>query len=220
MVAQAHCAGQNPAYKPSDNLFMLFDFFDILWWKNFIEDVSKRVMAGNRRKDNWGFPRWGSYEGGREAQTVKLCDRHNCNEAGTCPAPKSPNNPDRWMFCEKHAAEYNRGWDYFEGLDKEEAEAREAQEKSDYSGYKETAHYGWMGSGDGSRSRDEMTALDFFDLDSDASMDDIKLAWRKIAKETHPDVNPGNKEAETKFQQGQAAFDVLKMAEEMRVWKG
>ena len=85
-------------------------------------------MPAPRRSDNWGFPRWGGYAGSRETVTVRLCDRHNCSEAGVCPAPKSPNNPDRWMFCQKHAAEYNSGWDYFEGLSKEDAEARQADE--------------------------------------------------------------------------------------------
>ena len=70
------------------------------------------------RSTDWGFPRWRGYETAREAAPVKLCDRHGCTEKGECPAPKSPNSPDRWYFCQAHAAEYNRGWNYFEGLDK------------------------------------------------------------------------------------------------------
>jgi len=93
-------------------------------------------MTKPRRSDNWGFPRWGGYGAGREAINVRICDRHGCNDAGDCPAPKSPNNPERWYFCQKHAAEYNSGWDYFAGLDKEEAEQREAQERSDNGEYK------------------------------------------------------------------------------------
>jgi DnaJ domain len=177
-------------------------------------------MAKASRGNSWGFPRWGGYGGSREAQTVRLCDRHGCNNEGKCPAPKSPNNPDRWMFCEEHAAEYNKGWDYFEGLSKEEAAEREANEKRDYSGYKETAHYGWTGPGDGSRSRDEMRALELLGLESDADFEDAKKAWRRIAKETHPDVNPGNADAAKAFQAGQAAYDVLRAAEERREWKG
>ncbi len=177
------------------------------------------VMPKAKRSDNWGFPRWGSYESSREAEQVKICDRHGCNEAGNCPAPKSPNSPDRWYFCEKHAAEYNRGWDYFEGLDKEERAKREADEQRDANAYQEAKHYSWMGSGDGSRSRDEMTALEIFDLTPDVDFEAVKKAWRAMAKEYHPDVNPGDEEAAKKFQAAQAAFDVLKIAEERRVWK-
>ena len=177
-------------------------------------------MARVTRQNDWGFPRWRGYGSSREAQAVRLCDRVHCDKPGNCPAPKSPNNPERWMFCEEHAGEYNKGWDYFEGLTKEEAATREANEKRDFSGYHESAHYGWAGSGDGSRSRDEMRALELFGLDPDASFEDAKKAWRKVAKETHPDVNPGNADAAKAFQAGQAAYDVLRSAEERKVWQG
>ena len=78
-------------------------------------------MAKARRSNDWGFPRWRGYGSSREATTVRLCDRHGCEEPGDCPAPKSPNSPERWYFCQKHAAEYNSKWDYFEGLEKAEA---------------------------------------------------------------------------------------------------
>ena len=54
---------------------------------------------------------------------MRLCDREGCEEPGDRPAPKSPNSPERWMFCERHAAEYNRGWNYFEGLSAEDVGA-------------------------------------------------------------------------------------------------
>ena len=80
-------------------------------------------MARSSRSNDWGFPRWRAYGAEREAQTVKLCDRYGCGHAGTHPAPKAPNKPDRWLFCQAHAAEYNRNWDYFQGLTPEEAAA-------------------------------------------------------------------------------------------------
>jgi hypothetical protein len=173
-----------------------------------------------RRSVDWGFPRWRGYEGGREAANVRLCDRHGCDEVGNCPAPKAPNSPDRWYFCQAHAAEYNRQWDYFAGLDKEEAAARAKSEERDNAGYAEAAHYGWAGSGDGSRSADEMRALEVLGLESDADFDSIKKAWRAKAKKVHPDVNPGDKEAAKAFQAYSVAFEVLRAAEERREWRG
>ena len=177
-------------------------------------------MVGARRSDNWGFPRWGGYGGSREATTVRICDRHGCPEPGNCPAPKSPNSPDRWYFCQVHAAEYNRGWDYFEGLDKEAAQARESSETRENAGYAEAAHYSWGGSGDGTRSRDEMRALEVLGLDADADFEAIKKAFRTSAKEVHPDVKPGDAQAAERFQAIQLSYEILKQAEDRREWRG
>jgi len=177
-------------------------------------------MSKPRRTNDWGFPRWRGYEAGREAVNIRLCDRAGCTQPGDCPAPKSPNKPDRWYFCQVHAAEYNKGWDYFAGLDAEEAAGREADEKSENAGYSESAHYGWASSGDGTRSRDELRALDLLGLETDAEFDDIKKAWRAKAKEVHPDVKPGDEEAAKAFQAYQLAYDVLRQAEERREWRG
>jgi DnaJ-class molecular chaperone len=42
-----------------------------------------------------------------------------------------------------------------------------------------------------------------------ASQDEIRKAFRKLAKEHHPDRNPGDKAAEDRFKRVSAAFDVL-----------
>ena len=177
-------------------------------------------MARPGRSSDWGFPRWRGYGSARETVTVRLCDRHGCDQPGDCPAPKAPNSPDRWYFCQKHAAEYNSKWAYFEGLDKAEREARTKSEQSENAGYAGSQHYGWGGSGDGTRSADEMRALELLGLDPDADFAAVKKAWRDKAKEVHPDVRPNDPDAAQAFQALSIAYEVLRNAEERRSWKG
>ena len=46
-------------------------------------------------------------------------------------------------------------------------------------------------------------------INKSASDDEIKKAYRKLAKKYHPDLNPGNKEAEQNFKEINEAYDVL-----------
>src|SRR3981081_931719 len=43
----------------------------------------------------------------------------------------------------------------------------------------------------------------------DASQDEIQKAYRRLAKKLHPDLNPGNKQAEEQFKEVSQAYDLL-----------
>ncbi|MHB8232940.1 MAG: DnaJ C-terminal domain-containing protein [bacterium] len=47
-------------------------------------------------------------------------------------------------------------------------------------------------------------------VNKSASADEIKKAYRKLARKHHPDVNPNDKTAESKFKELQEAYDILK----------
>ena len=51
-----------------------------------------------------------------------------------------------------------------------------------------------------------------------ASADDIKRAYRKLARKYHPDVNPGDAAAEESFKRVSAAFDVLGDTEKRKIY--
>ena len=46
-----------------------------------------------------------------------------------------------------------------------------------------------------------------------ASDNDLKKAYRVLAKKYHPDANPGDKEAEAKFKEASEAYAILSDAE-------
>jgi DnaJ-class molecular chaperone len=49
-----------------------------------------------------------------------------------------------------------------------------------------------------------------------ASADEVRKAFRKLAKANHPDTNPGNKEAEERFKRVSGAFDIVGDAEKRK----
>jgi curved DNA-binding protein len=51
-----------------------------------------------------------------------------------------------------------------------------------------------------------------------ADADSIKRAYRKLAKDLHPDKNPGNKAAETKFKSVNHAYEVLSNADKRKLY--
>lgn len=64
-----------------------------------------------------------------------------------------------------------------------------------------------------------MNFIDYYSIlgiDKKATDKDIKNAYRKLARKFHPDLNPNNKDANTKFQQINEANEVLSDAEKRK----
>lgn len=82
-----------------------------------------------------------------------------------------------------------------------------------------THHFGGVGIGSSmhppkvaSTSSPKKEKRDYYDvlgIPRSASADDIKRAFRQLAKKYHPDLNPNNKEAEEKFKEINEANDIL-----------
>ncbi len=56
---------------------------------------------------------------------------------------------------------------------------------------------------------DRRDLYDVLGVSKNASPDDIKKAFRKMAKEYHPDLHPNDKQAEEKFKEVNEAYDIL-----------
>src|SRR5512141_425228 len=66
-----------------------------------------------------------------------------------------------------------------------------------------------------------MAKEDFYKIlgvKKDAKPDEIKKAYRRLARKYHPDVNPGDKSAEERFKQMSEAFDVLSDPKKRKVY--
>ncbi len=66
-----------------------------------------------------------------------------------------------------------------------------------------------------------MAKRDYYEvlgIGRDASVDEIKKAYRKIAVQNHPDRNPGDKEAEDRFKEAAEAYEVLSDSEKRQAY--
>jgi hypothetical protein len=136
--------------------------------------------------------------------------------SATGPRPRRRTARTAGTSAKRTLAEYNKNWNYFAGLSPEEAARRAADEDRDAKGFRQSAQWKWAGPGDGTRSRDEMRALSVLGLESDVEFREVRSTYRRLAKEHHPDLKQGDKEAEKRFREIQAAYDVLKSAEERK----
>ena len=219
--------GQNPAYRPSGVFLpcvcrgggphqMLVEGPLRSQWRG---DFSKwSGMAKQKRSDDWGFPALALLrrQGPRGRASAPVRPRRvqrNRRQAGA----QSAAQPRALVFLRGARRRIQQELELFRrtSAPKKRRSARRRRRR-DASGFRKSAHWQWGGPGDGSRSRDEMRALDALELESDADFKAIKAAHRRLVKETHPDANPGDAEAAKRFKQVQAAYDVLRRAEERK----
>jgi molecular chaperone DnaJ len=65
------------------------------------------------------------------------------------------------------------------------------------------------------------TSKDYYEtlgVRRDASQDEIRKAYRRLARKYHPDLNPGDKAAEERFKAVQEAYDVLSDAKKRKMY--
>jgi curved DNA-binding protein CbpA len=170
----------------------------------------------------------------------RKCDHPDCGLEGTCRAPKDRSLKEYWWFCPKHAAEYNKSWNYYDGMSIDEIET---ETRLDETWHAPTFKFGLSldGLARSGRLEDplsvyekfmkapgvvgrrvapakplsgkEKDAVDLFDIRYPFTMASLRARYMKLVKLHHPDVNGGSKEHEEAFKKVVSAYAVLsKMA--------
>lgn len=163
------------------------------------------------------------------------CDMPGCPSGGEFRAPKNRGLQEYYHFCRDHIAEYNRAWDFFDGMNEREVEDHilksmlwdiETRKFSDfkesdlrqkardfYNGYEvppEDAPN--MFSPD--RHTPEFEAMAIMGLQPPIDLDGIKKRYKQLAKKYHPDLNKNDPKAEDLLKSINMAYTILKLSYE------
>jgi hypothetical protein len=169
------------------------------------------------------------------------CDHQGCLTPAATRAPKSRDLPDHYWFCQAHAAEYNRNWNFFAGMSDEEVQARVSEDVA--TGGRPTWSFK-----SGARNREaaatrgvfrdplglfgtartaedvaraawerrlgklERAALADLDLEPGVDGPAIRVRYLELVKRCHPDANGGDRSAEHKLQRVIKAYKTLQKA--------
>ncbi|MEM8615806.1 MAG: J domain-containing protein [Pseudomonadota bacterium] len=175
-----------------------------------------------------------------KAKQTRICDYEGCDLAGEYPAPMRFGDGKLW-FCKRHAAEYNRNFNFFDTMTDEQVAA--FNENARY-GFKQTWKFGsgpsatkkplrsgdarlWQGADifhgnpenakEARRSQRAATgiakkALAELDLKPDAKPADIRARYADYVRRFHPDSNSGDRSSEEKLARVIRAGKTLKAA--------
>ncbi len=158
---------------------------------------------------------------------IQKCDKPGCQKAGTCRAPKSRDLREYWHFCQEHAAEYNKNWNYYADMTPEEIEADwerqtfgselkdKTAESADYVKFLNDFLNGRSAFDKTQPRRHGMptnvvSALKVFDLPITTNLREVRAKYRVMAKKYHPDTATNKKTAADQFARISAAYEILK----------
>jgi hypothetical protein len=143
-----------------------------------------------------------------------------------------------YRFCNRHVGDYNRAWNFFDGMsDKDVQDHMYESLFENRPTWKFTGNVDMEDElrrqagdfyGDAEKAREkkreekknrhiatdtpEGEALEIMGLSAPITMDEIKIAYKNLAKKWHPDVNRNDPESEEKLKDINMAYTVLRLA--------
>jgi len=173
---------------------------------------------------------------------IRVCDMPGCISTGEHRAPKDRSLSEYYQFCFEHARDYNKAWNFFEGMSTDDVESHVYNSmygdrptwKYGVNGNAEDALYAaaWkmkfgadaepppnkeerqkQAIGESQHSK-EYEAMAIMGLEPPLTFDAIKLKYRELALKHHPDRNQGCLKSEELLKTINMAYTVLKLAYE------
>lgn len=147
---------------------------------------------------------------------IKKCEHLGCEKAGTCRCPKDRTLKEYWYFCQKHAAEYNKNWNYYAGMTQGEINREWEKDvfgenkKSNHDYYKSVADFmaGRIPNRRKSIPADVVSAFGTLGLTPSDEWEKVQKKYRALAKQEHPDT--GKSKDQSRFVKISAAYQTLK----------
>lgn len=169
---------------------------------------------------------------------VRLCDAPNCMGEGTHRAPKDRGLKEYYHFCLDHVQDYNKAWNYFEGLSDDQIqehilnslygerptrrydidgrlqEALQEKIREFFGDSPEKPRTRHRASPDTLPPSPEAQALSHMGLSVPVTIEEIRLRYRELVRLHHPDRTGGDKTSEEVLKIVTMAYTILRQAYE------
>lgn len=175
----------------------------------------------------------------KEEKIFRKCEHPGCEAEGEFRAPKDRQLKDYYWFCLKHVSEYNKMWNYYDGMTQEEIER---ENKLDETWHSPSWKFGisldklasqgkledpfeiydkFLRKRPGNHtnnsnfvnvpklSLEELEALKFFEIEFPYTKIQLKSKYKILVKKYHPDLNAGSKNAEEMFKKVVENYSIL-----------
>ena len=172
-----------------------------------------------------------SKKNNQKFETNKVCFNNSCFKKGKYRAPKSRTNLNHYVwFCLEHIREYNKSWNYYEGMNEQQIEidirATTTWERPTWPiNGKNPKDLGYFNirfetsfisenylnvPQNNNFKQKEIKAFKKLEINPTVDIDLIKTAYKKLVKRFHPDNNGGEKIYEEKLRSIIEAYSLLK----------
>lgn len=164
---------------------------------------------------------------------VRLCDAPGCTDEGAHRAPKDRDLKEYYHFCLEHVQDYNKAWNYFEGLSDDQIqdhilsslygerptrrydidgrlqEALQEKIRAFFGDSPEKPRAARRAAPDTLPPSPEAQALSHMGLSVPVTIEEIRLRYRELVRLHHPDRTGGDKTSEEVLKIVNMAYTIL-----------